>query len=576
MPTVTPISLLWQQGVPITKPRDWQSTAFADLGLENLISALNIDGKHQREIKTILMALCDDPDTIAYRQEILDDLLASPQLLQQFGDVLPMVSDLTYYAWMSDVEGLPFQKTVARLGELELYVQTVQTLSAFLNDAGTQLRSRGLLALRDRLQERLQDPMFARLHQELPDITRAIRKLTSVTIGVNLDHNLKPIEATLVSINTEPFRGSSLFKKLFGDRGEFQGISQLHSVPLRSVTSLDGRIVDTKLHMDPLLSPLFRDLDQIIHDTVRPVALALKEFLHVSTQFLAALEPEIVFYMGAARLITHLRQCGLPMCRAAVAAVDARMGVIHDVYNLNLALRCMERQPKANLAGQIVGNEVAFDDTARIFIITGPNQGGKTTYIQAIALAQVLFQAGIYVPGTSACISPVDGIYTHFPVEEKPNTEAGRFGEEAQRLNEIFTRATRNSLVLLNESLASTAPGESLYLARDIVRCLRLMGTRAAYTTHMHELAENVDVLNTLTPGDSRVISLVAVAQTDRATSSADAVKRTYKIIPSPPMGRSYAHELAARYGISFEKIIETLAARQVIDPAALDELEGW
>ncbi|MBZ0288083.1 MAG: DNA mismatch repair protein MutS, partial [Anaerolineae bacterium] len=145
-----------------------------------------------------------------------------------------------------------------------------------------------------------------------------------------------------------------------------------------------------------------------------------------------------------------------------------------------------------------------------MFIITGPNQGGKTTHIQAIALAQVLFQAGLYVPGCSARISPVDGIYTHFPVEERPSAEAGRFGEEAQRLSEIFAQATRHSLILLNESLSSTAPGESLYLARDIVRCFRLLGVRAAYTTHMHELAANLDEYNMQTPGDSKVVSLVA------------------------------------------------------------------
>jgi DNA mismatch repair ATPase MutS len=274
-----------------------------------------------------------------------------------------------------------------------------------------------------------------------------------------------------------------------------------------------------------------------------------------------------VFYLGAVRLFNDLKAHGLSTCRAEVVDTEARTCVIQDCYNLHLALRVMHRQPGADLAAHIVGNDVTFDEGGRIFIITGPNQGGKTTYIQAIALAQVLFQAGLNVPGTAARISPVDGIYTHFPVEERPSAETGRFGEEAQRLSDIFAKATRHSLVLLNESLASTAPGESLYLARDIVRCLRILGVRAAYTTHMHELAACVDEFNTATPGDSRVISLVALAQADPCVSpdDTDAVRRTFKIVASPPMGRSYAHDLAARYGISFDKIVETLTARQVI-----------
>jgi hypothetical protein len=561
------ISLLWPRGEPTTA-RHWQENAVVDLGLEGIITALNVDGKHEREMKAIILTPCEDVETIAYRQEIIEDLLAAPELLHQFNQLLPLLSDLNYYASMTQTEGLPFQRTLGRIGELELYVQIVKALSIVFNDAEAKLRSTGLCALREMLIERMQDPIFAQIECGLPDITATIKKLSSITVGINLDHNLKPIGATLVSINTEPFRGSSFFKKLFGEQPAFQGISQLHTVPMQSVNTADGRLVSTQKRSDPMLFPLFKDLDRVVTDTVRPIEAALKEFLQVSTQFLAILEPEIVFYLGATRLIGDLTGRGLPMCRAEVADADARLCVIRDCYNLNLALRVMFRQPRANLTALVVSNDVTFDDSGRIFIITGPNQGGKTTYIQAIALAQVLFQVGLYVPGTSACISPVDGIYTHFPVEEKPSADAGRFGEEAQRLSDIFAHATRYSLILLNESLASTAPGESLYLARDIVRCFRLLGVRAAYTTHMHELAANLDEYNEMTPGESKIVSLVAGAQTD--ASEANSVQRTYKIVASPPMGRSYAHELAARYGISFDKIVETLTTRHAIDPASI------
>jgi DNA mismatch repair ATPase MutS len=95
------------------------------------------------------------------------------------------------------------------------------------------------------------------------------------------------------------------------------------------------------------------------------------------------------------------------------------------------------------------------------------------------------------------------------------------------------------------------------------MRCIRLLGARAAYTTHMHELAANADELNEMTPGDSKIVSLVAVAQSEG--NGGEHIKRTYKIIASPPLGRSYANELAARYGISFDKIVDTLRTRQVL-----------
>jgi DNA mismatch repair protein MutS len=564
------ISLLWPNADHPTTRSNWHPNSIADLGLDAIISGFNFDGRHGEAIKNILLTLCNDPETIRYRQEILDDFLGTPDLIQRFEEILPLLSDLAYYGDMSEMQGLPFQKTLSRMGELELYVQTVEKLGNFLR--GSSLKSQGLRNLLTLLDHRLQDPVFKQMQKELPGITAKFRDLQSITIGVNLDHNLKPIAATILSINTEPFKGASFFKKLFGDRDEFQGSSQLHTVPMKTTATSDGRLLATQQRADPLMFPLFKDLDTLITDIVRPIAAELKAFLRVSTQFLATLEPEIVFYLGAIRLINQIKDRGLPMCRAEIADVEDRLCVIHDCYNLNLALRTLYRNRDSELAGQVVGNDVKFDETGRIFIITGPNQGGKTTYIQAIAIAQVLFQAGLPVPGSQARISPVDGIYTHFPVEEKPNAEAGRFGEEAQRLNEIFSQATRHSLVLLNESLSSTAAGESFYLARDIVRCLRLLGARAAYTTHMHELAASADELNTLNPGDSKVMSLVAIAQPESNAGSEEGIKRTYKIISSPPMGRSYANELAARYGISFDKIVETLNARQVIAPQTTGE----
>jgi DNA mismatch repair protein MutS len=159
----------------------------------------------------------------------------------------------------------------------------------------------------------------------------------------------------------------------------------------------------------------------------------------------------------------------------------------------------------------------------------------------------------------------VDSIYTHFPVEERPSLEAGRLGEEAKRLGEIFTQATRFSLVLLNESLSSTSPGESLYLARDIMRALKLLGARVIFATHLHELAEGLDALNDTWPGDCKLVSLVARTEQVNSTGTEDGARRTYRIVPGPALGLSYARDIAARYGISFEQLQETLRSRAAI-----------
>jgi DNA mismatch repair protein MutS len=223
-----------------------------------------------------------------------------------------------------------------------------------------------------------------------------------------------------------------------------------------------------------------------------------------------------------------------------------------------------------------VTNDIFLEPQGRIQILTGPNLGGKTTYLQTVGLTQLLAQVGLYVPGTQARISPADGIYSHFPVEEKLERGTGRFGEEAQRLKEIFTRATRHSLILLNESLTSTSPGESLYLAQDVIRVMRMIGVRAVYATHMHELAACAAELNQETEGNSDIVSVVAsrIVETDAPDDggSPAAVKRSYKVRRGPPMGRSFARELARRYGVSYEQLVSNLQERGILPETILGD----
>jgi DNA mismatch repair ATPase MutS len=176
-----------------------------------------------------------------------------------------------------------------------------------------------------------------------------------------------------------------------------------------------------------------------------------------------------------------------------------------------------------------------------------------------------LAQVGLFVPGIEARISPADGIFTHFPAEDKLEQGAGRFGDEAQRLKTIFTQVTRHSLVLLNETLSSTSYGEGLYLAEDLLRVMRRLGLRAIYATHMHELAAGVERINAGAPGDATIISIVASQLADGSDGSEEPTRRSFRIRRGPSMGKSYALELARRYGISEDQLLASLGDRGVL-----------
>lgn len=557
------LSLLWPPYLPPqaqTSQTILSDAAARDLGIAKIVAAIAPERPHQPFCQAILRQLSTDPAVIHYRQAVLADLLAHPPLAAQLTDLLPQIDELA--SFHTD----PFfpEKTVLhevswRLGELESMVACVTSLGRMFRAAGDKLQAEGWRQLRHAAAQMEQNESFQQLTRELPGLLAQLRAVGSVTIGVNLDRLLRPVEATLVSINAEKFKASNLLQKLLGRAPDgWQGLTDIHSAINRNAPVNPRSSDERHAATNPLLIPLFRDLAEILDRTCRPIAHALEQYTRLNGLFLTGLRHELHFYLGAAHLSRHLQTLGLPLCRPEIAPIEERCCQVEESYNFNLALHWLDEK---DVGGRIVRNQVGFGDRGRVFILTGPNQGGKTTYLQAVGLTFVLAQAGLLVPGTSARISPVDGIYTHYPVEEALEKGTGRLGDEAKRLSELFGQATHHSLILLNETFATTSAGESLYLAQDVVRILRQMGVRAIYATHLHDLAAATDELNTTTPGDGQIVSLVA----SPIAAGSDGGHRSYTIQPGPPLGRSYAQEIATRYGVSLEQLTHLLQKRGVL-----------
>ncbi len=520
-----------------------------DLQLSWLISAIAWDSSSESFIRQIFSQLVADPEVIAYRQAVLDDILCSPHLAQQLETIHSTIASMQEYLSFPQWQENALQHVAWRLSELESYVDCMGRLRDFLTAADVSLQSSALQQLRDIIQQLTQEEQFQQLQAELPEFVRQIRSINSITIGINLDEELRPLSAILLATHSKPFSAQSFLTRLFGKEG-MSGLGPLHSA--RELSSGGHNFqVELRDRNSPFMPALFKDLSILMDDVCRPIALALRRYIGIHTQFLIALRHEIAFYLGAARWIQESQKAGWLLTRPQILPMDNRQAHYSDLYNIHLALQ-KQRHPQT-----MVLNDAHFDDNGRIFILTGPNQGGKTTYTQALGIAQVLFQAGLHVPARTAAISPVDNIYTHFIVQEQAHLEAGRLGEEAQRLSAIFDQATRYSLVLLNESLASTSLQESYKLARDVVSAMRLLGVRAVFATHLHDLAESSEAINQEIAGDSLIISMVSLVRDDT-----NGLWRTYRIVPSPPEGRSYASELAERYGIRYEQLVERLKKR--------------
>jgi DNA mismatch repair protein MutS len=564
------ISLLWP-GEPRTGAGGLEERAAVDLDLHTTVAALCGQSGKPDMVERILGVLCQDADTIRYRQEVLADLLDAQTLAGGLEELIPAISSLQRYHLPREKAELLYEVTW-RLGELDSYRECVEALGGLLEAHAPHLRSRALRRLHGHVRAVREDEAFQSLQAELPGLMSRVRGIASVTVGINLDRELRPKAATLLRINKKPFRGSSdtLLGRLFGGRraGEWEGIAPLHTMP--------GAGAGEALRARPVMVPLFRDLSEALSRSCRPVAAALDRYVRLSSRFLTEIGEELGFYLGAVGLIRRIQSWGLPMCRPQILPQAEGHCILEEAYNLNLALRFAEQGGSAqgasprgvsaqgasapgasSLKRRIVRNDVRIGEAGKVFVLTGPNRGGKTTYMQAVALAQILAQAGLYVPARSARISPVDGIFTHFPAREHPELDTGRLGEEARRLRELFSRATPRSLVLLNESLSATSPAESLLLARDVVRILRLLGAGAIYTTHMHELAAEAEQLNAESPGSARIASLISLVE--------DGSRRTFRIEPGAPTGYSYAGQIAAEHGVSYDQLERLLRKRGVV-----------
>ena len=164
-------------------------------------------------------------------------------------------------------------------------------------------------------------------------------------------------------------------------------------------------------------------------------------------------------------------------------------------------------------------------------------------------------QLGLPVPAESCVISPVSGIFTHFPEGADDTIDKGRLGEECARLKEIFDSADENTMILLDESLSSTGAYEASYIASEILSAFAVMRCRGIFSTHLHELAASLPDINerSARSGGIRLDTLVAGIEEGQ---------RSFKIHRAKPDGKSYARDIADKYGLSFENLMERMGSR--------------
>ena len=539
--------------------------AVNDLSLNFILDALTDRHTERPHLLGMMTKLPTDADTIRYRHEVFADFLRFPKLRDKMQELVAKLSDLRdLERFQMDNDATALWSLINRLREMDDYMACINMLKETLSEL--PITSGGLLRLREIVTDIAQESGFEELKADIDEVMEKAQRLKSITIGVNLDKYLRPESAGIVALNDTKFSDSGLMSRFKGftdrkddlNRGVDLGENHRYhpANPNHKEITMGTYMVSAATHdahietsnvtgKDPLSQSLRKQVTEIMKRTVADIKSTIKKYVNVNGYSLISLLPEILFYTRWSELTEKLQGVGMPLCDPEIRDIEERSCAFHDVYNLKLAINKLNGEEI-----NIIANDFAFDDEHRIYILTGPNRGGKTIFTQAIGLAMLMAQWGVYVPAREASISPCDNIFTHFPADENETVDLGRLGEESQRLSKIFEIATRYSLLLLNESLATTSVAEGVFIAKDVVKSMRYLGTRAIFNTHMHDLARSVEELNNAVEGDSRVESLI--------TGVHDG-ERSFKVSIAPPQGVSYAADIAKKYGVTFEQIKEDI-----------------
>ena len=475
-----------------------------------------------------------DVEVIRYRQETVSDMLSIPEIKETLARVHPILDDIRQLRILDSDDSNTGDSYLYSITEIELYVSCIDTLKEGLAPVRDKINSRAFGELADFIISISESDYYKELNKKLESLSSRVREVKSVTIGVNLDRQLRPETAGVISVNSEQFKSGKFLDKIL--RMSFKNDAFTSIAELTPVQK--GQSENRK---EALMAAFNNAIEEVFRSSVRGWRNIVGDYVLDNTDFLLRLLPEIEFVSRATELMHRLAgQPGCKICMPTVHPIEEKTFTAVGLYNPRVALA---------IEDEIVTNDFEFDDNARIYVLTGPNRGGKSVITVAVGASQALCQLGLPVPAESAEISVTDGIFTHFPEGADDTIDKGRLGEECARLREIFDAVTPDSMILLDESLSSTGAYEATYIASEILSGFAAMRCRGIFSTHLHDLAASVADINQRSRenGGISIDTLVAGIEEGR---------RSFKIYRAKPDGKSYAKDIADKYGLSFENLM--------------------
>ena len=486
---------------------------FHDLRLNDIVEAV-CDGHPDDRVTRLFYSPLREVSAVEYRHQVFGDL-ERDKIRQSIADfthaMAAMRGQLREAEWV--------RHRLQRQGWFVHAVHTFCNAVTSLRDglARAELSSRGLRDFTKHLDEYVAGDTFRSLAS---DTQAVLSELGNLRYTVRI-HDLRVRVEKYAGQTDYSHEAVSTFDRFASEVDKNYGVSVKGDAEMNPV---EQRVLECVAKLYPDAFALLGDFCDRHGHFIEPT--------------ISRFDREIRFYLLYLTFVERVTAAGVSFSYPKVTDTPGTLSA-DNACDLALSINTARDQ------NVLVGNSFHLSGAERVLVVTGPNQGGKTTFARTIGQCTYLASLGCPIPAERGAFTLPDAIYTHFDRRETLSTPHGKLHDELLRIRDILSQATATSLIIMNESFSSTTVKDALLIGTDIVRRIIKQDSTAVYVSFLGELGGV----------DPACVSMVGEVATD------DATRRTFTFTRRPADGLAYAAALANKYGLNFETLRQRISS---------------